>query len=158
MRHLNRDANQLSIQESPSLSLTSDGDVDDLVQVNRALNGWVRRKARIILGEWLEILSNELSIPFSRLTIRRQRTRWGSCSQANNISLNQNLLFLPRSITRYVLVHELRNIKQPNHGPNFWTLVEQHVKNSRSMGIKARKAGNFVPDWATPCSNLFSRN
>ncbi|HIN05375.1 MAG TPA: DUF45 domain-containing protein [Dehalococcoidia bacterium] len=88
--YLNRDANHLSIQESPSLSLTLDGDVDDLLQVNRALNGWVRRKAQIILGEWLEILSNELSIPFSRLTIRRQRTPWGSCSQANNISLNQN--------------------------------------------------------------------
>ncbi|HIN05374.1 MAG TPA: M48 family peptidase [Dehalococcoidia bacterium] len=67
-------------------------------------------------------------------------------------------MFLPRSMARYVLVHELCHIKQPNHGPNFWTLVEQHVKNSRSMGIKARKAGNFVPDWATPCSNLSSRN
>ena len=154
VRYLNRDANHLSIQESPSLSLTLDGDVDDLVQVNRALNGWVRRKAQIILGEWLEILSNELSIPFSRLTVRRQRTRWGSCSQANNISLNQNLLFLPRSITRYVLVHELCHIKQTNHGPNFWALVEQRVKNSRSMGIKIRKAGNLVPDWANPCSNL----
>ena len=150
VKYSNRDANHLSIQESPSLSVTLDGDVDDLVQVNRALNGWVRRKAQIILGEWLETLSNELSIPFNRLTIRRQRTRWGSCSKSNNISLNQNLMFLPRSITRYVLIHELCHVKQPNHGPNFWRLVEEHVKNSKSMGIKTRKTGCFVPGWANP--------
>ena len=140
----------LTLEERDDMSLILTGHVDDLKLVVKALNAWIHKQARSALGRWLSELSDELAIPFNKLTVRRQRTLWGSCSAKKNINLNRNLLFLPKAMARYVLIHELCHIDQLNHSKEFWSLLEKHVKNSRSMGIKARKAGNFVPDWATP--------
>jgi predicted metal-dependent hydrolase len=95
----------LSEREGNLLSLT--GPVDDPAGVAAALNQWLQRRAKDVLVPWLHRLSAQLSLPFSRATVRRQRTKWGSCSSEKSISLNRNLLFLPEPMARYVLVHEL---------------------------------------------------
>ena len=53
----------------------------------------------------------------------------------------QNLLFLSKAVATYVLIHELCHIEQLNHSKEFWNLLENHVKNSRSMSAKAKQAG-----------------
>ena len=101
-----------------------------------------------MLGDWLTMLSEELSIPFNRLTVRRQKTLWGSCSSKKNINLNRNLLFLEPSMVRYVLVHELCHAKRPDHSAGFWDLLEQYVQGARTISKKTKKAGEEVPQWA----------
>ena len=149
LRYLDESSGKLSIQEGPGSTLTVSGQVDDAGLVARALNSWLHRKARTILGEWLVTLSHELSLPFNRMTIRRQKTLWGSCSRRGNINLNRNLLFLPGKMARYVLIHELCHLEHPDHSTRFWDLVEQYVPRSREMSSKTRKAGVAVPEWAT---------
>ena len=138
----------LSITENPDLAIMVRGQVDDAISIARILNQWVHRKAKTMLGDWLNTLSHELSIPFNRLTIRSQKTLWGSCSSKKNINLNRNLLFLEPSMVRYVLVHELCHVKRPDHSAGFWDLVEQYVQGARALSKTTRKAGEEVPQWA----------
>ena len=139
----------VSLEEGEDTYLTLRGQVEDLKLVVKALNAWTHKQARSALGKWLLDLSNDLSMPFNKLTVRRQKTLWGSCSAKKNINLNRNLLFLPAAMARYVLIHELCHVDQLNHSGEFWDLLERHVKNGRSMSAKTRQAANKVPDWAT---------
>ena len=145
---MNSPVKGLTLEERDDMSLILTGHVDDLKLVVKALNAWIHKQARSALGRWLSELSDELAIPFNKLTVRRQRTLWGSCSAKKNINLNRNLLFLPKAMARYVLIHELCHIDQLNHSKEFWSLLENHVRNSRSMSAKAKQAGGKVPAWA----------
>jgi predicted metal-dependent hydrolase len=60
----------------------------------------------------------------ARVTVRSQRSRWGSCSRDGNIALNWRLLQMPAMVCEYVLLHELMHLRQPNHSPKFWAEVE----------------------------------
>ena len=60
-----------------------------------------------------------------RVTVRNQRSRWGSCSRRGTISLNWRLLQTPPFVTDYIILHELMHLRQMNHSPAFWREVEQ---------------------------------
>jgi len=62
---------------------------------------------------------------FNRISIRNQKTRWGSCSSKKNINLNYKILFLPKAMQDYIIVHELCHLKEMNHSHRFWNLVQQ---------------------------------
>ncbi len=69
-------------------------------------------------------LSEKHGLPFNRLSIRNQQTRWGSCSRQKNISLNRRLILMPEEIAEYIIVHELAHTVEMNHGKEFWRLVD----------------------------------
>lgn len=58
-----------------------------------------------------------------RITVRNQRSRWGSCSRLGTISLNWRLVLMPAAVRDYVILHELMHLRQPNHSPRFWQEV-----------------------------------
>ena len=136
----------LSEQDGRLLSLT--GSVDDPVIVAAALNRWLQQRAKEVLVPWLHQLSSELSLPFSRVTIRRQKSKWGSCSAEKSISLNRNLLFLSEPMARYVLVHELCHGRRLDHSKKFWSFLETFEPNARGTGARVRDAAELVPRWA----------
>ena len=136
----------LSEQDGSVLSLT--GPVDDPVMVAAALNHWLQQRAQDVLVPWLHRLSAELSLPFNRAAVRRQKTKWGSCSAEKSISLNRNLLFLSKTLARYVLVHELCHGRRLDHSEKFWGLLETYEPNARRTAAKVRGAAESVPHWA----------
>jgi len=73
----------------------------------------------------LRELAVEHGLEVREVTIRNQRSRWGSCSRSGAIALNLRLVQMPPAIRDYVLIHELMHLKQQNHGPRFWSLVER---------------------------------
>jgi predicted metal-dependent hydrolase len=115
----------------------------------QALRAWVRAKAATVLPPWLDELAHDLRMPFSRVTIRDQRTRWGSCSRHGRINLNCKLLFLPRTWARYVLIHELCHTKVMNHSPDFWALLTLHEPQALSIRLEMRTAWKKMPTWMT---------
>jgi len=89
------------------------------------LNKWCCIKARPVFKSMLEKLAEEHGFHFNRLTIRSQKTRWGSCSSSKNINLNSKLLFLPEEVVAYVMIHELCHTIEMNHSDRFWRLVKE---------------------------------
>ncbi len=139
---------RLDLSERGGRVLSLTGPVDDPVTVAAALNQWLRWRATDVLVPWLHRLSTELSLPFSRVTIRRQKTKWGSCSAEKSISLNRNLLFLSEAMARYVLVHELCHVRQLDHSEKFWGILETFEPKARWTAAKIRDAAERVPRWA----------
>ncbi|MFC1613269.1 M48 family metallopeptidase [Patescibacteria group bacterium] len=64
---------------------------------------------------------------FNKIIIKNQKTRWGSCSKKGNLNFNYKILFLPKQISDYIIVHELCHLKEFNHSHKFWNLVAKTV-------------------------------
>lgn len=126
------------------------GTAGDGQRCNAALRRWLARRAKEALGPWLESLAAETGLGYSRLTIRNQRTRWGSCSAAGAISLNCKLLFLAPDLVRYVLLHELCHSREHNHTARYWSLLRQHEPDAAEMHRRMRDAWRQIPAWAHP--------
>ena len=139
---------RLTLSEKEGNLLWLTGPVDDPAMVAAVLNLWLQRRAKDTLVPWLYQLSAELSLPFSRAAVRRQRTKWGSCSAKKSINLNRNLLFLPEAMARYVLVHELCHGRRLDHSKKFWELLETFEPNAHRNAAKLRDPAEFVPHWA----------
>ena len=140
----------VSVWEQPGYNLHVLGPAYDISGTTNALNEWAYRQAHRVLPGWIETLSLKLGLTYKRITVRRQKTRWGSCSGKRNINLNQNLLFLPKRMVHYVLLHELSHLERLNHSALFWDLLETRFKGSRDMSASVRKAESYVPEWAKP--------
>jgi predicted metal-dependent hydrolase len=84
----------------------------------------LRQLARAELGTRLRELAAEHALAVSVVSIRNQRSRWGSCSRTGRIALNFRLVQMPPFVSDYVLIHELMHLKQQNHSRRFWRLVE----------------------------------
>ncbi|MBI2050433.1 MAG: M48 family metallopeptidase [Parcubacteria group bacterium] len=86
-----------------------------------------REQARQFINETLERVNRQYGFAYNRVSIRNQQTRWGSCSADGNLNFSYKLLFLPLAHAEYVVAHELCHLKELNHSPAFWKLVEQTI-------------------------------
>jgi predicted metal-dependent hydrolase len=85
----------------------------------------LRRQAKRDLPRRLYELAVRLELSVSRVSVRNQRWRWGSCSRSGHICLNWRLVQTPAWVCDYVLIHELMHLKRLDHSPAFWKLVAQ---------------------------------
>jgi hypothetical protein len=75
----------------------------------------------------------KLGVTYGRITVRNQRTRWGSCSSKGNLNFNCLLTQVPEAVMDYVIVHELCHRIEMNHSPKFWALVEMILPQYRQQ-------------------------
>ena len=137
-----------TLARTAGAALVVSGAIDDADACLRALRSWRDRVARERLPALLAEVSSAVGIEYAAVSIRGQRTRWGSCSGKGAISLNRNLIFLPEHLTRYVLAHELAHVRVRNHGPGFHAVLESIVTDSAHHRRAMRNAQGFVPWWA----------
>ena len=90
------------------------------------------------ITERLRYLADKHGFICNRVTIRQQKTRWGSCSPKNNISLNIKLVLLPEALLDYVILHELVHTRIHNHSRKFWTELDKYVIDSKAMAKHLR--------------------
>jgi hypothetical protein len=127
--------------------LVLSGDAGDRRAVRAALMGWLMERARQVLSPWLAECARELGFEYGRAVIRRQRTRWGSCSTRGTISLNCCLLFQPAPVVRYLMIHELAHTRHMNHSREFWQCVARHCPQYRRLDRRLLEGWRVVPAW-----------
>ena len=88
-----------------------------------------------------------VGVTYGRITIRTQKTRWGSCSSQGNLNFNSLLLFAPEAVQDYVVVHELCHRKEMNHSKRFWREVAKVVPD-----YKVHK--KWLKDYGSKIMNL----
>lgn len=73
--------------------------------------------------------NNSYKFSVGKISVRDQKSRWGSCSRRGNLSFSYKIVFLPQALVNYLIVHELCHLKEFNHSKNFWALVSQTIPN-----------------------------
>lgn len=121
------------------------GTMSDFSACLPPFNRWLRGLAHRYLPQWLEALGQETQLTFNRVSIRSQKTLWGSCSHEKNISLNDRLLFLPYALVRYVLIHELCHTVYFGHGKRFWQLVSRFDPDYKINKRSLRDVSSHIP-------------
>lgn len=125
-------------------------DPGDRLQVSAAMLSWLSERASEHLPPLLATLSFETGIDYRQVQLRRQQTRWGSCSTSGAISLNVCLMFQRPEVVRYLLVHELCHRRHMNHSPRFWSLVEAFEPRCRTLDAELLAGWRRVPAWVFP--------
>lgn len=113
-----------------------------------SLQHWLKAEARRHLPEWLSLVARDTGHRYQRVSVRLQRSRWGSCSSRGTISLNARLLLLPPDAVRYVLVHELCHTLHMNHSRAFWDEVARHQPDWRHRVGQIRALQQDLPAWS----------
>jgi predicted metal-dependent hydrolase len=112
-----------------------------------SLRSWLMRAARVRLAPRVAVLARAMDVKYSQISVRRQRSRWGSCSARGTISLNCCLLFQRPEVVDYLIVHELTHVKHMNHSARFWQAVERHCPDWRALDRELVQGWRHVPSW-----------
>ena len=96
-------------------------------------------EGRKFLIERLDELCKRNGFKYNRVFVKNQKTRWGSCSDKNNINLNINLVRLPDELIDYVILHELVHTRIKNHSHGFWEEMSKVVEDPKSLDKKLRQ-------------------
>ena len=83
-------------------------------------------KAKVELPAVVKKYASLMGVSYNRITIRHQKTRWGSCTKTGNLSFNCLILKMPETVRDYVIIHELAHRKELNHSTKFWTIVAEY--------------------------------
>ena len=87
-----------------------------------------------------------MGVSYGRITIRNQKTRWGSCSSQGNLNFNCLLMLCPPAVQDYVIVHELCHRKEMNHSPAFWAEVERVLPDYKTQREWLKREGQKLID------------
>ena len=115
-------------------------DAGDAELVRRKLEQWYRAEARRHFVQRLEHYSGRMGLALRNVALSGARTRWGSCNSRGDIRLSWRLIQAPISQIDYVVVHELAHLRELNHSPRFWAIVEETLPHF-AAAQRALKAG-----------------
>jgi predicted metal-dependent hydrolase len=100
---------------------------------------WLKNFAKRYLPERAYQLAGKYGFIINKVSVRNQKTRWGSCSARGNLSFNYNLVQYRKEIIDYVIVHELCHRKEMNHSKKFWLLVEKLCPDYKLLRKELKK-------------------
>lgn len=111
---------------------------------------WLKEQARARLHERSQVHSAALGARFTSITIRDTRSRWGSCSSTGALSYSWRLILAPDAVLDYVAAHEAAHLREMNHSPRFWALVEQRRPDWRTHRAWLREHGADLHRYLSP--------
>ena len=95
-----------------------------------------------VIPERVEYFAKVIGVTYGKITVRNQKTRWGSCSRKGNLNFNCLLMLAPPEVLDYVVVHELCHRKQMNHSKAFWLEVEKVLPNYKEVRKWLKEEGS----------------
>ena len=116
----------------------------------RRLRDWLIKQAHEELSKRVAVHTSNLGLKASRVTVRDQTSRWGSCSSARVLSFSWRLILAPSFVLDYVAAHEVAHLKEMNHGPRFWALVRKTMPRMDDARRWLKKHGAELHRYALP--------
>lgn len=110
----------------------------------RRTRDWLKSQAREKLTAASLDYAARMGVRYSRLTLRDTQSRWGSCSPDGALSFSWRLIFTPAHVLEYVAAHEVAHLRELNHGPRFWALVEKHFPGHQAARDWLKQEGAHV--------------
>lgn len=120
------------------------GDRNQLRRLVNILKKTLLRELELAAGEY----SKKFGVAFNRISVRRQRTRWASCSSGGNLSFNFWLICLPRELIRYVVCHEVLHLKEMRHGRPFWEMMGREFENYKQLEKNLFEYWFFIQEYS----------
>lgn len=109
--------------------------------------GGLRAFARHVIPERVTLLARSVGVDYKNISVRDQRSRWGSCSARGTLSFNWRLVMLPFALHDYIIWHELAHLTHLNHSPAFWGLLSSYDPHYKEHDIG-------VSDWSARLMRL----
>lgn len=132
-RHIEQIKAKQEVYEAMETSYLTDEEIRELAD-----------KARKYIPERVAYFAGRMGVSYGRITIRNQKTRWGSCSSKGNLNFNCLLMLTPAEIIDYVVVHELCHRKEMNHSKAFWSEVEKVLPDYREFVRWLKEEGSQI--------------
>ena len=104
----------------------------------------LKKEARNHLASLTEYWAEKIGVSYGRISIRGQKTRWGSCSSKGNLNYNYLLMLCPDDVIEYVVIHELCHRVYMNHSKRFWEKIEEFCPNYRQARKWFKQNGNSL--------------
>lgn len=98
-----------------------------------------KREAQTFVTKKLLEWNKFYNFSYKNISVKNQKTRWGSCSKRGNLNFNYKILFLPEKLADYIVVHELCHLGELNHSKKFWQLVEKAIPKYKEAKTRLRK-------------------
>ena len=130
-----------SVADAPRrliVALPRDADAD---RIRDAVQSWLQREARRVFAERTAHFAARLGVRVRRLSLSSAATRWGSASADGSVRLHWRLIEHPLATIDYVVAHELAHLREMNHSPKFWAIVESVVPDYRASRARLRAEG-----------------
>ena len=119
------------------LSVTQEADIRK--EIENLTESYYKTNAPNVILPRVRYWSEKMGLTPSKVSFRKARSRWGSCSTKNTISLNTRLLCLPQHLSDYIIVHELAHIIHKNHSREFWRCVERYIPDTKAYRLELRE-------------------
>ncbi len=113
----------------------------DEAHLPRRLTDWLKRQARRELLKSCRKYAAAMGTRFSRLSVRDQKSRWGSCSSKGSLSFSWRVILAPDFVLDYLAAHEVAHLEEMNHSPRFWRLVDAHCPHWKEAERWLKKHG-----------------
>lgn len=111
--------------------------------LKNAMYNKYKEQARALVNERLVHFNQYYNFTYHRVSIRNQKTRWGSCSSKGNLNFSYRILFLEPEAQDYLIIHELCHLKEFNHSQRFWDLVAQQSPHYKKYHLELRHKSSF---------------
>lgn len=112
--------------------------------VAKAIQRFYKKHASKIITHLAEKKAREMNVSFSHISVRSQKTLWGSCSPRKVLSFNWRLIAAPQVVVEYIIVHELAHLKHRNHSKAFWRTVQKYCPEYKKHERWLRKNGDLI--------------
>jgi len=100
--------------------------------LQRLVWAWYRIQARKVIGHRVLQFASIMRVKPGAITIKKQRSRWGSCSAEGNLNFNLLLMMMPPRVLDYVIIHELAHLVELNHSPKYWSIVDAYCPQRKA--------------------------
>jgi len=136
--HIKSDTKKEIMRIENDTALFSIKDTPSDTHLRKLRDNYYKDQCARIITPIVDHYSYKMNLYPKKITYRHNKSRWGSCSAKNTISLNTRLMMLPISMITYVVIHELAHIKHKNHSSDFWGLVKIFSPNYRELRSELR--------------------